>query len=114
MRRVVAVLAPAAATCTGSEAEPAIRGVPTPGDGRLSTTVECSVTAPNGAYRDGDPAGLEELGYGNGKLWVGLSPHGRVEASIENVNRRGEIVVKFPWDRGVRGRLHVSGQRIDG
>jgi hypothetical protein len=39
----------------------------------------------------------------------GLWPHGRVEASMEeNVNRQREIVMKFPWDRGTRGRLQSA------
>jgi hypothetical protein len=62
----------------------------------------------------GDPAGLEDLGYGNGELWVALWPHGRVHATEDDVNRKGAIVMKFPWDRAVRGRLEITGQRLDG
>jgi hypothetical protein len=29
------------------------------------------------------------------------------------VNRRGEIFMKFPWDRGVRGQLVITGRRLD-
>jgi hypothetical protein len=60
-----------------------------------------------------DPAGLGKTGYGNGELWVGLWPHGRVRATDDNVNRRGEIVMKFPWDRAVHGRRRITGHRID-
>jgi hypothetical protein len=31
----------------------------------------------------------------------------------DNVDRRGRILMKFPWDRGVHGHLHVTGRRID-
>jgi hypothetical protein len=36
-----------------------------------------------------------------------------VRATTDQVNRQGEVVMKFPWDRGIRGRLQVTGLRID-
>ena len=71
------------------------------------------MTRPDGSHRPGDPAGLEQLGFGNGELWVALFPHGVVRATEEDLNQRGEIVMKFPWDRAVRGHLHITGRRID-
>jgi hypothetical protein len=50
---------------------------------------------------------------GNGELFVGLWSGGRVRATDDNLNRRGEIVAKFPWDRAVRGRLRITGERLD-
>jgi hypothetical protein len=73
----------------------------------------CPVTLPDGDHRRGDPAGLGEFGYGTGELWVGLWPHGHVRATRDNVNRQGAIFMKFPWDRAVKGRLHITGRRID-
>jgi hypothetical protein len=42
-----------------------------------------------------------------------LWPHGSARAIDDNVNGRGEIEMKFPWDRGIRGRLRISGRRLD-
>lgn len=73
----------------------------------------CPVTLPDGDHRRRDPAGLGESGYGNDELWVGLWPHGHVRATRDNVNRHGAIFMKFPWDRAVKGRLRITGRRID-
>jgi hypothetical protein len=112
MRRplIVALLLSALA-CTRSKPSPPSSS----SDGARSTTpsAECPVTMPEGSHRAGDPAGLEHLGYGNGELWVALWPHGVVRATVDDLNQRGEIVMKFPWDRAVRGRLHITGRRID-
>jgi hypothetical protein len=58
--------------------------------------------------------GSATWGFGNGPLWVGLWPNGRIRATKDDVNRHGEIVMKIPWDRGVRRRLAVTGRRLDG
>jgi hypothetical protein len=29
------------------------------------------------------------------------------------VNPNGAIAMKFPWDRGVKGRLEIKGRRLD-
>jgi hypothetical protein len=112
MRRplIVALLLSALA-CTRSKPSPPSSS----SDGARSTTpsAECPVTMPEGSHRAGDPAGLEHLGYGNGELWMALWPHGVVRATVDDLNQRGEIVMKFPWDRAVRGRLHITGRRID-
>src|SRR6185436_17561432 len=112
MRRplIVALLLSALA-CTRSRPSPPSSS----SHGARSTTpsAECPVTLPEGSHRAGDPGGLEHLGYGNGELWVALWPHGVVRATVDDLNQRGEIVMKFPWDRAVRGRLHITGRRID-
>lgn len=112
MRRVLtAALVLSAVACTRSEPAPS---PVSPGTGRsANATTQCPVTLPTGDHRHGDPAGLGRQGYGNGEVWVGLWPHGRVRATKDNLNRPGEIVMKFPWDRAVRGRLTVTGRRID-
>ncbi|HEY7400563.1 MAG TPA: hypothetical protein VH989_06680 [Actinomycetota bacterium] len=78
-----------------------------------ATQFECAVTLPDASHRPGDPAGLGAQGFGNGEVWVGLWPHGVVRATPDNINRHGAIVVKFPWDRAVRGRLRITGRRLD-
>jgi hypothetical protein len=112
MRRVLtAALVLSAVACTRSEPAPS---AVSPATGRSANgTAQCPVTLPTGDHRHGDPAGLGRQGYGNRGLWVGLWPHGRVRATKDNLNRRGEILMKFPWDRALRGRLHVTGLRID-
>jgi hypothetical protein len=101
-----------ALTCTASGS--ADSASPTAGGMRPSTAADvCPVTLPRGDHRPRDPAGLGKSGYGNGELWVGLWPHGHIRATEDNVNRRGAIVMKFPWDRAVKGRLHITGHRVD-
>jgi hypothetical protein len=110
-RAVVVAMMVSALACTRSDS-----GTPaaSPVEGRSSVNhAQCSVTLPDGSHRSGDPAGLKQLGFGNGELWVGLMPHGVVRATVDDLNQRGEVVMKFPWDRAVRGRLHITGRRID-
>ena len=114
MRALIALAALfAAAACTTSG------GPPVPSTATRAVVADatsndtCPVTIPDGAHRAGDPAGLGRLGYGNGELWVGLWPHGAVRVTTADLNGRGEIVAKFPWDRAVRGRLRVTGVRLD-
>jgi hypothetical protein len=112
MRRLFPVAVLLAAVACRSPAQPPAKDEASM-EPRPVTTSECRVTLPSGEHAPGDPAGLGKLGYGNGQLWVGLWPHGRVQAAPDQVNRRGAILMKFPWDRAVRGRLHVSGMRLD-
>jgi len=110
-RALIVALFLSALACNRSKSSPPASSP----DAARSTTpsAECPVTIPDGSHRAGDPAGLEHLGYGNGELWVALWPHGVVRATVDDLNQRGEIVMKFPWDRAVRGRLHITGRRVD-
>jgi hypothetical protein len=78
----------------------------------------CNVTAPNGVR-----AGLSERqegSYGNAQLSVGpfgLWPNGTVifkPGSSGFVTSDGALGMKFGWTRGVRGKLKVTGHRLDG
>jgi hypothetical protein len=109
-RRVIAALVLATATCTSS---PAASVAPNTKRSPSTPPRACPVTLPAGDHRARDPAGLGKSGYGNGRLWVGLWPHGIAQARADNVNRHGGIVMKFPWDRSVSGRLRITGHRID-
>jgi hypothetical protein len=112
MRRlVIAPLVLAATACTVSPATSPVAPNTKPSPSKAARA--CPATLPAGDHRAGDPAGLGRSGYGNGTLWVGLWPHGHVLARADNVNRHGEIVMKFPWDRSVSGRLRISGHRIE-
>src|SRR5262245_53025966 len=52
--------------------------------------------------------------YGNGRLRVGLWPHGVIAAGPAYVDARGQVEMKFPWWRTVDGRLRITGRRLDG
>lgn len=67
----------------------------------------CPITRPNRDVPPGeeDNPGAERAAYyGNGKLWTVL--YGIIHQTPEGT--------KFPWWRGVRGRLTISGRRLDG
>ena len=73
----------------------------------------CPVTPPNHRIppSQGDNPGAEQSPYyGNGRLWTALYPEG----VRERPERDGSIEQKFPWWRGVRGRLTITGRRLDG
>jgi hypothetical protein len=48
--------------------------------------------------------------HGNGALWVSLPADGTLKCDVE---RDGTLRIKFPWWRGVPGRLTVEGRRLD-
>ena len=91
--------------------------------GRSSPT-RCAVTIPNGSELPGqlshhgpsDHSARESGFYGNGKLWTTRWLGGTVEfrpggpGSIESGGSPG---MKFPWWRGVRGKLAIEGRRLD-
>jgi hypothetical protein len=87
---------------------------PTPSLSQTQTpTGQCRVIQPNGATPPGEAP--SDLNHGNGKLWTVLWPHGVVIASgPDQVRPDGSIGMKFPWWRGVRGRLRIEGHRLDG
>lgn len=98
-------------SCTSEDVQPnASPLTPVP---KITEAAPCPVTVPDGSHRAADPAGLGDQGFGGDGLWVGLWPHGSARAIDDNVNGRGEIEMKFPWDRGIRGRLRISGRRLD-
>jgi hypothetical protein len=71
---------------------------------------ECAVTTPNGSN---PPGQRSRFSHGSGKLWVELWPHGHVRASDDDVRPSGSIAIKFPWTRGVEGKLEITGRRLD-
>jgi hypothetical protein len=72
----------------------------------LAVGADCSVTVPNGH-------GPPPANYGNDGLAVGLSPTGRYDALVFYEANHGEISVKFPWVRLVKGQLRISARRLD-
>jgi hypothetical protein len=84
---------------------------------RLQTTVECTVTAPNGvvageAQRDANSYGNRQVSVGPFGLW----PDGTVVFKPGGPGfrtRDGSLGMKFGWQRGVPGRLRIEGRRLD-
>lgn len=71
----------------------------------------CPLTLANGRMPPAEQwAGMN---HGNGKLWTAFWPHNLVIATPDNVEPDGSIAVKWPWWRGVRGDLEISGRRLD-
>ena len=48
--------------------------------------------------------------YTNGRLWTILGDDGTIRGPA---HRDGSIRQKFPWWRGTRGRLSITGRRLD-
>lgn len=82
---------------------------------RANTAATCAVTLPNGIA----PLDMQSdrNWYGNGKLWAVLYwLDGTVvfrPGGPGFVQRDGSLGIKFGWWRGVKGKLLVSGKRLD-
>jgi hypothetical protein len=73
----------------------------------------CNTTVANGI---GILGNREAGSYGNGRMSVGQWPDGIVIFRPDGpgfVTSDGGLGMKFGWGRGVRGRLTVSGRRLD-
>lgn len=105
------VLGVMASGCGGVDtrsSDAARQGVPAPS--------RCPVTTNN--TRTPPPAERPQLAgttgnvyYRSGALWTILADQGIVR---EKPSRGGAIATKVPWWRGVRGRLTITGRRLDG
>ena len=89
-----------------------------PQEKEQQTAQPCPVTTPNGVFADGgephrDSHGSTKLSVGPFGLWsngtVVFKPGGPGFVTPE-----GWLGMKFGWQRAVRGRLTVSGRRLDG
>jgi hypothetical protein len=89
------------------------------------TPAACVVTLPNGnqppvknfggtvTYSPVSPPPHTDYmpgSHGNGKLWTILPTDGRL---LITPQADGSLSEKFPWWRGVRGRLTIQGRRLD-
>jgi hypothetical protein len=77
-------------------------------------TPVCPVTAPNGRGRAGQRGSGN---HGNEALATSLWPAGRVEFRPGGpgcVEPNGDLGMKWPWWRSVRGALTIEGRRLDG
>jgi hypothetical protein len=109
---VFAALMVVAAGCSGSS-EPQSE----PASGATEAAAEtCAITVANGSIppsaRDWGGRTPEDS-HGNGKLWTLFWPHNVVIATPNFVQDDGAVRMKWPWWRGVRGELRISGHRLD-
>ena len=74
-----------------------------------SEPAECPVTVGNGRTPKGASPSPER--YSNSKLSVVLWSEGTVR--VKETDANGSIDMKFPWWRVARGRLRISGHRLD-
>ena len=72
----------------------------------------CPVTLPN----EITPPGGKSAGmnHGDGKIWTAMWPHNVVIATPDYIESDGSVGMKWPWWRGVKGKLKISGNRLDG
>jgi len=99
---------------------------------RDSSPPACAVTVPNQSqppvknfggtvtyspdYK-GPRDGPVKDSYGNGKLWTILWSDGTVVFQPDGpgfIDQDGSLSMKWPWYRGVQGRLTIRGKRLDG
>lgn len=80
---------------------------------RPSRPDSCHVTTANGIVAGSSKR--NERSYGNALLSVGLSRNGTVvfKPGSGFQTKEGALVTKFGWKRGIRGKLNVTGHRID-
>lgn len=85
--------------------------------GRASRPDSCYITTPNGIVAGSSER--NEGSYGNALLSVGpfgLWPNGTVVFKPGGAGfqtKEGALGMKFGWTRGIRGKLSVTGRRID-
>lgn len=74
----------------------------------------CPTTIPNGRTPPGEHPSPNH--HGNGALWTVLWPDGVVEFRPGGpgfILSDGSLSMKFPWWRGVQGKLSIQGRRLD-
>jgi hypothetical protein len=77
-----------------------------------AVTKTCPLTLPNGSMPPAD----NDVGanHGNGDLWTTMWPHNVVIATPDYIEADGSVGMKWPWWRGTRGKLTITGRRLDG
>ena len=76
-----------------------------------ATPFTCPVTLANGNTPPWEKR--DDNYHGNGELWVALWPEGTILATPDYMRADGSIGMKFPWWRGVKGELSITGRRLD-
>jgi hypothetical protein len=73
----------------------------------------CPVTVPNGRTPPGEQPSRED--HGNGALWTGLPPDGRIVAGRPFIRPDGSMRIKFPWwgSRRADAELRITSASLD-
>jgi hypothetical protein len=82
-----------------------------------ASEASCNVTIPNRIVAGSPDDPHKAMSYGNALLSVWVWTSGTVVFKPGGpgfVTRDGALGMKFPWMRGGRGRLRVTGHRLDG
>jgi hypothetical protein len=99
----------------GSDARPVVEKT-TPAPALAASvprpTGTCPLTLPNGNTPPGGKAA--GMNHGNGKIWTAMWPHNVVIATPDYIEADGSVGMKWPWWRGIKGKLKISGRRLDG
>ncbi|CAN5284152.1 hypothetical protein BH18ACT14_BH18ACT14_04650 [soil metagenome] len=67
----------------------------------------CPLTLPN---EDTPPSGnAAGMNHGNDELWTAMWPHNVVIATPDYIDADGAVGMKWPWWRGVEGKLAITG-----
>ena len=110
---LLAALAPAVVTACGAGAA---------GSPKTAATFRCSPTKPQPLQEPSSSAqqSAASFNYGSKLLRAELPPRGDLPAGTlpngaewARINRDGSISTKLGWWRGLRGRLRISGHRLD-
>jgi hypothetical protein len=75
---------------------------------------QCDTTKPNGNVPPGERPSPNH--HGGAGIWTVLWPDGRVVFKPGGpgfVLEDGSLAMKFPWWRGVKGKLIIEGRRLD-
>jgi len=76
-----------------------------------STPVACPVTYPDGSSPPGEQSSPNAYANKNKTIWVTISVTG--EMAVKREKDEWLWAPKVPWFRGVRGRLVLTGRRLD-
>lgn len=71
----------------------------------------CPLTLPNENTPPGENAA--GMNHGNGELWTAMWPHNVVIGTPDYIDVDGSVGMKWPWWRGVKGKLAITGRRLD-
>jgi hypothetical protein len=76
----------------------------------VNESPKCKVTKPNGNTPPGENPSPKF--HGGDGLWISLWRG--TPSEPDEVREDGSLSMKFPWWRGVKGKLTIEGRRLDG
>lgn len=94
-------------------ASPTVIPPPTPIPLTQAAIAACPVSLPNVGTSSPSRHFVSPYDYGNGALWATLGIGGKIIPAPEQWGEDGSLDWKMGWYRGVRGKLTVTGRRLD-